>query len=241
MIKVMIVDDEKIVRLGLQSLADWEDLGFSLSYEASNGLQALELLEQHPEIRIVFADIQMPKMDGLQFLEEVARRKYPVAVIVLSAHDRYDLIRKAFRLGVFDYVIKTEMNREEILKQLRNASLKLNLIDAIDEDYSRPVSLAKKFIKDNFTSKSLSLAMVSSHVGISENHLSSIFARQTGKTITEYITQMRVERAKTLLKDTNYKVYEIAEHVGFTNTEYFSKIFKKYTGKSPNRYYNRYY
>jgi len=231
MIKVMVVDDEKIVHLGLQALDDWENLGFSLCYEASNGAQALEILKANQDIQIVLADLQMPKMDGLQFLEEVAKLSLPVEVIVLSAHDRYDLIRQAFRLGVSDYVIKTEMNRDEILKQLKNAAIKLNI-----SEFTRPVVMAKKFIEENFFDKSLSLSMVSSYVAISENHLSSIFAKQTGKTFTEYVTELRIEKAKALLRDTNLKIYEIAENIGFTNAEYFSKTFKKYTGKSPNQF-----
>jgi len=101
---------------------------------------------------------------------------------------------------------------------------------------SRPVNMAKEFILRNFFDKTLSLRMVSSYVGISENHLSSIFTKQTGQTFTEYVTELRVEKAKGLLRETNLKVYEIAESVGFANAEYFSKIFKKATGKSPNRF-----
>jgi len=104
---------------------------------------------------------------------------------------------------------------------------------------SRPVNMAKDFITRNFFDKTLSLRMVSSYVGISENHLSSIFTKQTGQTFTEYVTELRVEKAKMLLKETNLKVYEIAENVGFANSEYFSKIFKKATGKSPNQFISR--
>lgn len=234
MIKVMVVDDEKIVRMGLQALENWESFGFSFCYEASNGLMALEILKKDPEVRIILADLQMPKMDGLQLLEKINKQGLPVEVIVLSAHDRYDLVRQAFRLGVSDYVIKTEMNRAEILKQLKNAAAKLNI--HMTANFSRPVLLAKMFIEERLFDKALSLSVVSYHVGLSENHLSSIFAKQTGKTFTEYVTDLRIKEAKVLLRDTNMKVYEVADKIGFANVEYFSKIFKKHTGKSPNQY-----
>jgi two-component system response regulator YesN len=258
MIKVMVVDDEEIVHLGLQALADWESYGFSLCYDAANGFVALELLEKDREIEIVLLDLQMPKMDGLQFLEEInrigMREERDLEVIVLSAYDNYDLIRRAFRLGASDYVVKFEMNKDEILNQFESAAKRLaksNLAQKRGEMGkhdaelgakgkpgmpSRSISLAKDFIMRNYFDKALSLSMVSSYVGISENHLSSIFTKQTGQTFTEYVTEQRLEKAKMLLKETNLKIYEIAEDVGFANTEYFSKTFKKVTGKSPNQF-----
>ena len=247
MIKVLIVDDEKIVHHGLQALADWESHGFSLCHVAYNGVQALNVLRQNPDIRIVLTDLQMPKMDGLQLLEEIKRENMDVKTIVLSAHDRYDLIRRAFKLGISDYIIKTEMTEKEILAQFNNAAAQLTAredAELIQDDQkeresdtlNRYVIMAREFIKKNYGEKTLSLKTVSEYVGLSENHLSRIFAKQTGSSFIEYITELRIEKAKTLLKETNLKVYEVAEQVGFANAEYFSKVFKKVTGKSPNHF-----
>ena len=128
--------------------------------------------------------------------------------------------------------------RKELNNWVRNIVLWTSgqLRESETEDLNRPVVMARDFIKKNYHDKTLSLKMVSDYAGLSENHLSSTFAKQIGKTFTEYVTELRIEKAKTLLRETNLKVYEIAESVGFANAEYFSKIFKKATGKSPNRF-----
>ncbi|MGD0728094.1 MAG: response regulator, partial [Spirochaetia bacterium] len=95
---VLLVDDEPFVRLSLASLRQWEEDGFSLRFEASNGREALAVLAAHPEIDMVLLDITMPVMDGIEFLRRVAageggRRENPVAVIVLSAYDDFHLVR----------------------------------------------------------------------------------------------------------------------------------------------------
>ena len=69
---VLLVDDEPFVRLSLASLRPWEEDGFSLRFEASNGREALAVLDAHPEIDMVLLDITMPVMDGIEFLRRIA-------------------------------------------------------------------------------------------------------------------------------------------------------------------------
>lgn len=78
--------------------------------------------------------------------------------------------------------------------------------------------------------------MISAHVRISPSHLSKIFSQETSQTITEYLTQVRIGRAKELLKTTNNKTFEIAYQVGYNDPHYFSNIFKKTTGFTPKEY-----
>lgn len=121
MTKVLIVDDEPIVRIGLKALGDWEKEGFYLNFEAANGKAALAVLEENSDIDIMITDINMPVMDGLELIKR-AKDLFPhIVILVLSAYSDYELVRQSFKNGVFDYIIKTDMAYEKILRQLQNA------------------------------------------------------------------------------------------------------------------------
>lgn len=125
MYHVLIVDDEPIVSVTIKSLIPWEDYHISMAYEAHNGRQALNLLENHPEIDIVITDISMPVMDGLELIKVMKERQLSPAIIVLSAYEDYRLVRNAFKLGVRDYILKTEMDGGSLLTLLKNVTEKL--------------------------------------------------------------------------------------------------------------------
>jgi AraC-like DNA-binding protein len=99
---------------------------------------------------------------------------------------------------------------------------------------SRIVVLAKRFVRENFADPALCLGDVASRAGVSKNHLSWEFAKETGETLTEYISRVRIEEAKRLFSTGLLKVYEVAEKVGFENVEHFSRVFKKLAGASPS-------
>ncbi len=125
MYKIMLVEDEPIVRLAIKSLINWEEKGFYIECEASNGKQALKLLEENPDIDIIVTDINMPVMDGLELISEVVKKKPDTEIIVLSAYNDYDWVRKSFKFGVNDYILKTEMEPEGILKIIEGAAAKI--------------------------------------------------------------------------------------------------------------------
>ena len=82
----------------------------------------------------------------------------------------------------------------------------------------------------------ISTATISSEVFLTPNYVSLIFKQETGQTITDYLTRVRMEEAKRLLKLFDMKILEVSERVGFENPSYFSSVFKKYTGMLPQKY-----
>ncbi len=100
---------------------------------------------------------------------------------------------------------------------------------------SKPVERAKRYIKD-FYHKPLSLSEIAKNVYLSEQYLSELFKRETGKTITDYIREYKIEMAKVFMNDTRYKITDIAEKVGYSDARHFSKIFKKLVGVTPKEY-----
>ncbi|HEX3765521.1 MAG TPA: response regulator [Kofleriaceae bacterium] len=120
---VLLVDDEPFVRLSLASLCPAGG-GFDVSAEAGNGAEALAMLAARPEIDIVLLDLSMPVMDGLEVLRRLHAEPpaRPMAVIVLSAHDDYHLVRHAFTLGAIDYLLKHELDADALRAALDKAS-----------------------------------------------------------------------------------------------------------------------
>ncbi|WP_282936039.1 response regulator [Paenibacillus sp. RC67] len=123
-IKVMLVDDEILVRLGIKSLIDWEQHGFSYIGDAPDGKKAMEAMEQTvPDI--LLTDILMPQMNGLELIEAVRKRFPHTRIIVLSSHDEYEYVRKAMKLGVDDYILKASMKPDELLELLLETAGKI--------------------------------------------------------------------------------------------------------------------
>ncbi|MFZ5368774.1 MAG: response regulator [Spirochaetota bacterium] len=101
---------------------------------------------------------------------------------------------------------------------------------------SRLVLRARRYIRQHYSNPDLNLNKIASFVGISKNHLSYEYARETGETIFQYLSKVRIEVAKHLLSTSSLKIYEIAEQVGFKNVETFCRVFKKITGKNPRNF-----
>jgi two-component system response regulator YesN len=102
--------------------------------------------------------------------------------------------------------------------------------------YQAVILKTKAYIELNYRNQDISLHTVASHVGISPNHLSTVFAQETGENFIEYLTRVRIEKAKQFLANTAMKSADIACETGFNDPHYFSFIFKKHTGVSPREY-----
>jgi two-component system response regulator YesN len=125
MIKVLLVEDEKIIRIGIKMMIPWEEHGFEWIGGAEDGLEALAMIEQHrPDL--IITDLMMPKMSGLELIQML--KKNPLfhgRVIVLSNYDDYELVRDAMKLGAVDYLLKLTLKPEELLEVLNKAVIEL--------------------------------------------------------------------------------------------------------------------
>ena len=119
--KVMIVDDEVLVRLGIQSLIKWENYGYRIVCDASDGEEALQKIRQY-QPDIVLTDLKMSPVDGFELISE-CREKYPhIQFIVLSSYNDFENVRSAMKMGAFDYVFKLTVKPEELLKIMDEAT-----------------------------------------------------------------------------------------------------------------------
>jgi two-component system response regulator YesN len=120
------------------------------------------------------------------------------------------------------------------LLQYVSAGLK-EIIKTKGKPYRVEIEQVKKYIEDHYN-EDLSLKAISSSIFMNLNYLCTLFKNEVGETINSYITKVRMEKAMELLRTTDLKVFEIAERVGYPNTNYFSYAFKKYTGATPNEF-----
>ncbi|MBB6733985.1 response regulator [Cohnella zeiphila] len=132
MYRVMIVEDEFIVRYGIRSMIDWEKIGMELAGEAGNGKEALELMQAGlPDILIT--DIKMPVMDGIELIAEVRRSSPELKIIILSNLEDFQYAKEAIKHGVSEYLVKSDMMPRDFEQALLNVKTKL---DAAREERS---------------------------------------------------------------------------------------------------------
>lgn len=147
MIKVIVADDELLVRVGLKSAIDWNFNGFEIVAEAANGRDALEyLLENGADI--LLTDIKMPIMNGIELLREIKDRDLQVRSLVLSCHDEYEYVREALKLGARDYLLKLSLSSENLLALLNELKKEIE-INGVGVEYKavNPLVLEEKWLK----------------------------------------------------------------------------------------------
>jgi len=125
--KVMIVEDEELILLGIRSIVDWEKLDLNLVHMACNGQEALEMWEKEP-VDIIITDIDMPEMSGLELLKRIRHKDERVRFIILTGFDEFEYAREAIRLEVENYILKP-INEEELEQQLKAAVEKLEELE----------------------------------------------------------------------------------------------------------------
>lgn len=113
MLKILLVDDEKLVRSELQRLVDWAENEMEIVGEAENGHEALRFLENH-EVDLMISDLTMPGISGIEFLQMVQERFPRLKIVVMTMHQDFELIQQAVRLGVVDYIAKTQIEKENL-------------------------------------------------------------------------------------------------------------------------------
>ena len=244
--RVMIIDDEENARKLLRALIKWDELNMEAAGEATSGIEAINVIDDiKPDI--VFVDISMPFMDGIEFTQ-IATDRYPdLIIIIMTAIDQFEYARKCVSLPVFEYMLKP-MVGSEITKVLKRVKDKLDLrkkeLDDYgtdddetvkDEDNRDQTELIKKYLEDNYTDPKLNLAFAAQHFGFSASYLSRKFKQDTGKNFVEYLTEIRMEKAKKFAEGGS-KMFQTAAKVGIPDPNYFSRCFKKYAGTSYSDY-----
>lgn len=156
LLKILIVDDEKYFRKALQMVINWEELGYTVCGEAENGIEALEKIQGLlPDI--ILTDINMNKMDGLTFIDNLKQIKPNIKIIVISGYDQFDYAKRALSLGVYNYIVKPVNNDEitQTLIDLKSIIQKERNIHEKIEDFKKTIEINNKILKLHYTNKLL--------------------------------------------------------------------------------------
>lgn len=117
MIRTLIVDDDSLIHVTLRSLIVWESCGYTVVQDCSGGNQALSCLMEHP-VDLLITDIKMPGMDGLELMRQLRQSGSMPVTVVLSGYNEFELVREAFRLGAYDYLLKSNISRASLTRLL---------------------------------------------------------------------------------------------------------------------------
>lgn len=241
MCTILIVDDEKWVRSALKWTVEQTRLPVNVVGECSNGLEALDWLRDNP-VDLVLADITMPVMTGLTFLEQLRQAGNEQDVIFITVNEDFTLVQQALRAGAFDYLLKpveTEQLTSCFSKWLHRQHKVRNLPKegeiSIPPELLSPVEQVLKYI-ESLPPGQVTLAEAAKHVHMNPSYLSQLFKQQQGTNFIDYVTKIRLTEAKRLLTVTTLRISEIAERLGYSDLAYFTNIFKKSCQVTPTEY-----
>lgn len=247
MYDLLVVDDESIIRRGIRALIDFEGLGIGECLEAENGEEAVKLMESR-RIDLILADINMPRMNGLEFCRRAKERNPSVKIAILTGYDYLDYAIQAIKVGVDDYALKP-LSRDDVQKLLFRLVKKKKEADSLaavrlvvdklaggadeNEGAQRRIS---ELLDEHLADSDFSLSAMAAQLGYSVSYLSVLFKKSFGENFRDYLLDLRLERAKILLLSTQMKNYEIAAAVGIEDPNYFSVCFRRKFQRSPREF-----
>ncbi|RNC62835.1 MAG: putative response regulatory protein [Candidatus Dichloromethanomonas elyunquensis] len=250
-IELLVADDEALERAVIIKTITCDarcDEKYQIQvYQAQDGNEAIKIFSRK-HISAAFLDVRMPGKNGLEVAEQIKLHYPEVKFTFISAYGDYPMLRKAINLEAKDYLLKPVRRREIVnafwkmvdpqyllSDEEENSSGDINCWNPLDPT-KRIINAAKSYVLQNL-GKPLTLGEVADHVGFSVSYFSTLFSREENMTFKEYVIQSRIERAKTLLENTDLPMKTIAREIGFQDPDYFSKVFSQKVGTTPSRYH----
>lgn len=245
MLRVVIIEDEPLVRQGLVLAVDWASMDCVVVGEAGDGEAGCQIIKQtKPDL--VFTDVRMPKLDGISMIAQLKEEGCGAEFIILTAYSDFEYAHRALKLGVTDYLLKPFEDDSELADAVQKVRQRLSQggepgrfhFDPDKSTTSRYVGEAVDYIQEHYAQR-ITVSSCAEAINLSEGYLSRLFHKETGYTFNAYLASYRIHVSMRLLRDNHMKVYEVAPLVGYSDTTYFSTMFKKAVGISPSEYQAR--
>lgn len=248
---ILVVEDNSDLRRLLVNMLK----GRYIVREASNGSEAVAILEISEEIDLVLSDIMMPGMDGYELLKWIRchEKLEGLPVLFLTARAEGFMKVEGLDLGATDYVTKP-FNSDELLLRIRNQIELQKLRNSAIRNYNRLLAKMKsvnsrqlsdegaarikavcEFIREN-CAQEIRRDDLADAAGMNPDTFSRLFNLHTGKTLGDYINGIRIDEAKQRLAETYDTVTRISIDTGFDSIRTFNRVFKKITGVTPLEY-----
>lgn len=244
--KIMLVDDNQDL---LDFLKEALEQHFAEIITATGGKQAMRILENSKLPSIIISDVNMPEGDGFWLCNELKNnQKYcHIPIILLTARGEDQSQSTSYRLGADAFMAKP-FEIETLIELIRNmirskAEIKKKYLDSegvsyeeYGSDEERFILQLNKIIDEHISNPNLDQVLICKELGVSRALLYNKMKAITGGGAKEYITKIRIEKAKALIENTSLSIAEISDMTGFASQSYFSTAFKNYTGMTPSQY-----
>lgn len=254
MFQILIADDERLERLALEKALEEYFPKKCQIFQAEHGTRALELLEEMAETppNIAILDIKMPGIDGIEVARQL-RRRYPLCkIIMLTGYTYFNYAKECISIGVMEFMVKP-FRGEELAENIQQA---MDLIQEEGENHSPVLEMAEceedstldpplsckswipfveKYLHENYA-QNLSMEEVASHAGFSAHYFCRRFKQEFSVNFVDYLADVRLKKACELLENPEVTVKEVCFLTGYSEPNYFSRVFKKAYGLTPSQY-----
>lgn len=238
MLKIVIVEDEDIIRRGLMETIDWQAMGVQVVGSAADGEEALGMISQrNPDV--VLTDVRMPVMDGLELARKLQELDDSIKVVFLTSHADFEYAREAMRLHVDDYLLKP-VDEEELAEVMKRLSAERG---AQDLPFNQELSMARESrnpyvrvvmeVIENKWRERISLEPIAEKQQVSVSYLSRKLKEETDNTFSSLLAKYRLQQSILMLREGTWRIYEVADECGFSDYKNFCQVFKKYLGMAP--------
>ena len=233
---LLIADDENLELKVLEKTVKKHFVDELEIFASSNGRKASQICDEvKPDIALL--DIEMPGMNGIELAKYIKEKYAECIIIFITAYDRFDYAIEAMHIKAFDYLLKPW--KEERLCELINTAIEnVRGMQKTDSIVHSQKDVIKDYIDRNYK-KDISAKDVAGILGYSDVYFSKVFKQLFDDNFINYLTKIRIDRAKVLLKDISFNIKEVGKSVGYADSNYFTKVFKRSIGISPSEYRNR--
>ena len=248
MLKILVADDEGYER---EILGEILDKRFGREAEVrmvENGRLAVDAAALWAA-DVALMDIEMPGINGIDASRQILAQRPECKIIFVTAYSLFTYAHEAVRLGACDYILKP-VDPDDVERAVRRAAAQADASRQLEamasngellesDSYDKTAVLmgkVKKYLQHNYMMYDISLDSVSAMLKLNASYFSSLFKRTFGVNFLDYLTQLRMDAARELLRDPLRSTAEVAGMVGYESANYFTRAFKKNVGMTPTDY-----
>ena len=254
MYQILVAEDESLERKVLCKTLKKHFGDLCQIHEVKNGREAVEAFLIHrPQVAIL--DIEMPGVTGLEAARQIRESGHPCMILFLTAFDKFSYAREAITLRALDYLLKPCQEQELILTVEEalhlydrlganpEAVLRGDIADGAGEEELADRRMGQirenieRYIREHYSTE-ISMQSVARAMNYSDAYFCKLFKQCFKVNFSAWLNEYRIDRAREMLQNTRLSVREVSTACGYSDANYFARVFKRVTGKTPSEYRN---